>query len=143
MFDYEGLKDLARQTGIPTKDLIVLSPQNDPFYAGVSARRERAEWFANLWEGFGFPTGSHLRRIHYVLVSQPDPILWPNGNPYENTQNDWQGLVNASLGARYLGLIPDGVLIDRRNPEPMIRANFAGDPEPEVRWLIRQRRRTT
>jgi len=135
MRDYEDIRELARETGLTTKDLIVLSPQNDPFYAGVPARRERAEWFAALWGAYGFPPGAHIRRIHYVFVSQPVPILWPNGEPYENTQNDWQGLVNASLGARYLGLIPDGVLVDRRNPAPLIRAVFQDDPDPVVRIL--------
>ena len=41
MFDYEAIKELARVPGLRASDLIVLSPGNDPFYAGVPARRER------------------------------------------------------------------------------------------------------
>ncbi len=117
MLDYDSIKQLAREAGCKVTDLIVLSSGNDPFYAGVPFRRERAEWFADLWNRFGFQHGVHLRRIHYVLVSQEEPILWPNGEPYQNTENDWSYLDTASLAARYLGFIPPDVLIDRRNPE--------------------------
>lgn len=132
MFEYGGIKELARQVGCRTTDLLVLSQQNDPFYAGVASRRERGEWFAEQWDRFGFQHGAHLRRIHYVLVSQPDPIRWPDGDPYENTQNNWARLINASLAARYLHLIPDDVLVDRRNPSPLIHAAFSGNRAPEV-----------
>ena len=133
MFDYADLKELARATGCRVTDLLVLAQKNDPFYAGQPARFERAEWFADAWQRFGFRHGAHLRRIHYVLVSQPEPVRWPDGTPYENTETSWSHLVGASLGARYLGLIPDGVLVDRRNPEPMIfTPDFEGAPEPNV-----------
>jgi len=132
MFDYNSIKELARQTKLKTTDFIVLSPGNDPFYAGVPFRRERAEWFASNWDHFGFQSGMHLRRIHYVLVSQTEPVLWPNGEPFRNTENDWKALDTASLAARYLGVIPSDVLIDRRNPEPMVIAQFWSDPAPKV-----------
>ncbi len=132
MFEYEDIKQLAHETGCRTTDLIVLSSGNDPFYAGVPFRRERAEWFAELWDRFGLHHGVHLRRIHYLLVSQPQPVLWPNGKPYENTVNDWQALDTASLAARYLGMIPPDVLVDRRNPEPRINAQFRDEPNPRV-----------
>ncbi len=132
MFEYEDIKKLAREVGCKVTDLTVLASGNDPFYAGVPSRRERAEWFAELWDRFGFQHGVHLRRIHYVLVSQPEPILWPNGEPYENTENNWTVLDTASLAARYLGLIPPDVLIDRRNPAPVIRAEFSSSPVPSI-----------
>ncbi len=132
MFDYDDIKQLARETGCRAADLIVLAPNNDPFYAGVPNRRERAKWFAELWDRFGLHHGVHLRRIHYLLVSQPQPVLWPNGKPYLNTVNDWQALDTASLAARYLGMIPPDVLVDRRNPEPRIGAQFRGEPNPRV-----------
>jgi hypothetical protein len=72
MFDYEAIKELARVPGLRASDLIVLSPGNDPFYAGVPARRERAEWFADIWQSFGY-SGAHIRRIHYIMISQPEP----------------------------------------------------------------------
>lgn len=132
MLDYDSIKDLARATDCKTSDLIVLSSGNDPFYAGVPFRRERAEWFAEVWHRFDFRHGMHLRRVHYVLVSQNQPVRWPNGDAYQNTENDWKALDTASLAARYLGLIAPDVLVDRRNPDPVVTARFLGDPEPRV-----------
>ena len=69
MFDYADLKSLAEAAGVPVKDLLVLTAANDPFlraFRGGSA----AEWFANIWQTFDFRQGAHLRRIHYVLISQ-------------------------------------------------------------------------
>ncbi len=125
MLDYTSIKQLAKQIGRPAKDLLVLAPANDPFYAGVAGRQREAEWFAEIWHRFGFSDGVHLRRIHYVLVSQREegkPVLKPSDQPYENTTNDWALLARASLSARYLDLIPLDALVDRRNDEPMIFA---------------------
>ncbi len=123
MLDYNSIKGLAKQIGRSTKDLVALAVQNDPFYAGVPGRQREAEWFAEIWHRFGFSGGVHLRRIHYVLVSQREegePVLKPSDQPYENTDTDWALLVRASLSARYLDLIPLDALVDRRNDEPMI-----------------------
>ncbi len=123
MLDYTSIKHLAKQIGRSTKDLIALASQNDPFYAGVPGRQREAEWFAEIWHRFGFSGGVHLRRIHYVLVSQREegePVLKPSDQPYENTDTDWALLARASLSARYLDLIPLDALVDRRNDEPII-----------------------
>ncbi len=116
MLDYDAIKQLAKQIGRSTKDLVALAVQNDPFYAGVPGRQREAEWFAGIWHRFGFSDGVHLRRIHYVLVSQREegePVLKPGGQPYENTSNDWALLNHASLSARYLDLIPLDALVDQ------------------------------
>lgn len=117
---YAEIKQIAKTCGVKVTDLLALSPSNDPFYAGTPAGRIAAEWFGEIWERFSFGFGTHLRRIHYRVVSQDPPILKPNGEPYHNTENDWKFLGSASLAARYLGIIPTDALIDRRNPEPMI-----------------------
>jgi hypothetical protein len=44
--DYDALKALSEELGRPVKTLIALSPQNDPFFAGLPASRAAAEWFA-------------------------------------------------------------------------------------------------
>ena len=149
MLDYAAIKQLARQIGRPTKDLVALAVANDPFYAAVPHRHREGEWFAEIWHRFGFAEGVHIRRIHYVLVSQSDegqPLLKPDGKPYENMTND-SGLLNrASLSARYLDLIPLDALVDRRNDEPMIftpEVNalgstriIIGDTGPDVSYLM-------
>ncbi len=135
MLDYTSIKVLAKQIGRSTKDLVALAVQNDPFYAGVPGRQREAEWFAEIWHRFGFSEGVHIRRIHYVLVSQSEdgqPLLKPDGKPYENTTTD-SGLLNrASLSARYLDLIPLDALIDRRNDEPMIFTPEGPDLAPRI-----------
>ena len=42
MLDYESLKAMAKRIGRPVKDLLALAPGNDPFYAGIGARRQAA-----------------------------------------------------------------------------------------------------
>ena len=107
MLDYAAIKQLARQIGRRTEDLVALHPVNDPFYAAVPHRHREAEWFAEIWRKFGFSEGVHLRRIHYVLVSQSEdgePILKLGDETYENTSSDWALLGRASLSARYLDM---------------------------------------
>jgi hypothetical protein len=133
MLDYDSIKALAKSIGRSVKDLLALSPANDPFYAGLGARGEAAEWIAcSIWPRYA-GVGPHLRRIHYLLVSPPEGvrILLPNGREYQNTENDWNYLCWASLAARYLDLIPFDELIDRRNDEPMLLAADAAPRERE------------
>lgn len=133
MLDYVGIKRLAVEVGCNVTDLIALAPANDPFYAGVPARREAAEWFASLWTSCAWAIGSHPRRLHYNLISQASPILKPNGEPYQNTENDWKYFSAASLAARYLQLIPKGALADHRNDPPIINAEKFGTTAASVR----------
>ena len=129
--DYASIKSMARELGCPVTDLIVLAPQNDPFYVGTPGDCALGEWFAELWERFGYTTGVHLRRVHYRLVSQDPPVLTPSGAPYENTENCWSLLGRASKAARYLGLVDAADFDDRRNPDPVLYAI----PEPSEPWL--------
>ena len=132
MIDYDVLKALSQDIGRPVRDLIVLEPQNDPFYAGVPARRRDAEWFVEIWHQLEMPHGSHLRRVHYRIISRTkdgSPIIKPDRTPYLNTDNDAKFLDRASLAARYLNLISPESFIDRRNDEPMI---FMWQPSGET-----------
>jgi hypothetical protein len=72
MIDYHYLKAKAKELKVNKDHLIVLAPQNDPFYTGTKTDIAMAEWFADLWQKFGYTKGIHLRRIHYQLVSQGD-----------------------------------------------------------------------
>ena len=120
-FSYETLKTLAESLGRPLGTLIALAGVNDPFYAGVASRRANAEWFAEIWERLDLSRRTqHLRRIHYILVSQTALIQFRDGKPYTNTQECWQYLCAASKDARYLGLVPSNGFEDRRNPDPIL-----------------------
>jgi hypothetical protein len=119
-FDHERLKVLAKSLNRPMSSVFVLHHNNDPFMAGVPARRAMAEWFGGLWERFELKTGVHDRRIHYLLVCQPEPILLPDGQPYLNTEKHFDQLTYATRDARYLGFVPMDAIVDRRNPEPKV-----------------------
>jgi hypothetical protein len=111
----------------PITDLIVLAPQRDPFNAGSETQVAMAEWFAGV---FGEVAGTHLRRIHYRLVSRGD-VVRADGILYENNANSWAYLNDASRQARYLGLVDPEHLVDRRNPEPHINLAPRLGSEPE------------
>jgi hypothetical protein len=121
-FTYDGLKQLAADLDRPVATLVALSTANDPFYIGP-ARQEDAVWFADLWSTFDFGGGIHLRRLHYVFVSQAVPLQMRDGTPYENTEDCWQRLVAASGSARYLKLVPIEGFVDRRNAPAIINAS--------------------
>jgi hypothetical protein len=135
---YERLKVLQHEIWLergrkpPIKDLIVLAPQNDPFYAGTEGQQAMAGWFAGI---FGQTTGVHLRRIHYRLVARGD-VVRHDGMLYENNQNSWHYLNNASRFARYLGLIDPEDLVDRRNPAPHIYMPVGFGIGPEWSYTI-------
>jgi hypothetical protein len=131
--EYATIGALADEIGCRREDLIALSSDNDPFYVQRPSRVAEAQWFAGLWESLGFKSGSHLRRLHYTIISQEQLILKPNGAPYLNTENDWKTLLSASLSARYLRLIPDGALADHRNDPPIINASNPGTRQP---WMF-------
>ena len=117
---YEAIKAIAKAHSLRVTDLIALAPANDPFYVGTDGDLAKAEWFANLWDRFGYGAGVHLRRVHYQIISQDSPVLMPNGKPYENTEDCWKFLGPASQAARYLGLVDPADFVDRRNPDPYI-----------------------
>ena len=118
---YEQIMALSKETGRPKKTLIALSDQNDPFNAGCPRRILSAQWFAELFERFGFGLGVHIRRIHYRIISQPAPILLPGGEaPYENTEGCWQVLREGSRDARLLGLVPIASFVDARNGDSVV-----------------------
>lgn len=142
MMDYETVKRMAKGRGLRVKDLLALAEKNDPFYVGQPAQILAAEWFADLWQRFGYTTGVHLRRVHYQAASSKIPILKPNGKPYENTQRSWDYLCEAGQWARYLGLVDPGAFVDRRNPEAIINTHWKKsgdwnyeDPTPDYAVL--------
>jgi hypothetical protein len=114
-------KEMARRLGIrgnSAAELIVLASANDPFYEGTPAHIRDAEWFAGLWEQFGYRFGVHLRRVHYQILS--NELKFADGTPYENTENYWGRLCAAGAAARILGLADVEAFEDRRNPDPVI-----------------------
>jgi len=81
MIDYNALKRMAKERRTPITELIALAPNNDPFYVGQPAQIKKAGWFRNAWDKFG-KRNFHLRRMHYRIISQQEPVLMPSGLPY-------------------------------------------------------------
>jgi hypothetical protein len=129
--NYDDLKELAEELNRPPATLIVLVPQNDPFY--ITPKREaEAEWFADIWQRFDCQPGTHSRRVHYRLISQQTPVLMPGGRPYENTVECSTFLNGASRDARYLGLVPVRDVVDRRNDEAVINLSEDGETSATI-----------
>lgn len=129
-FNYGQIKSLALETGRRVVDLIALAPQNDPFYVGTPSQRALGEWFAEFYHNtFRYGQRAHIRRCHYLIVSLG--LQLPNGKPYENTEECWATLLQASKAARYLKLVDIYSFDDRKNDEP---ADYSpGAPsEPEI-----------
>jgi hypothetical protein len=131
VMNYEQIKALAKQTRRSVNELIVLAPNNDPFYTGTPGDKALGEWFAALWQAFGYDRGVHIRRVHYQVVSQDPPVLMPNGKPYENTVECWDVLNMASKAARYLQLVDPAAFDDRRNPGTLMYARHSGS-SPDI-----------
>lgn len=123
--DYEMIKALAKRLKRPVTSLLALSSSNDPFYCGQPAQIEKARWFADLWEQFGYTSGVHLRRMHYQIVSQDPPTKMVNGKPYENTEQCWDYLNTASQAARYLDMVDPECFVDRRNGAPVDNIDYS------------------
>jgi hypothetical protein len=128
--DYDGIRKLSKELRRPIKTLIALSANNDPFYL-VPRRRKAARWFGKIWERLDLGDGNHVRRIHYVIISQRKPLLNVYRTVYTNTTSNWLQLVTACRDARLLNLVPVTAFVDRRNDEPIIYL----PNNPEQAWL--------
>jgi hypothetical protein len=117
VINHARLKELSKELRRPMHTLTVT--RRDPFAAGMPERKVKAEWFAGVWRTMHMRIGAHIRRVHYRLISQPTPILMPSGAPFLNTEPCWEFLIDASLYARYLDLVPN-FTVDRRNAPPTI-----------------------
>jgi hypothetical protein len=149
---YEGLKELQEvlNEGVPrgerwtvegVRGLLAMARKNDPFYAGQDWQRARAEWFAALFKRLGFQGRRvHVRFVHYVASGEeahPETgekykERLPDGSPYENTDENWNLIQEASKDARNMGLVNPRGIIDKRTPRPFLNAPEAPAPAPGV-----------
>jgi hypothetical protein len=141
-FNYDTIKDLAKERGCTVPDLLAMARTNDPFYVGCPADIRDAEWFANVWRTSEMHD-EHLRAVHYWLISdkRPDPYRLPrsvgwkdpdtkeekNTDVYINNKACWLYLERASMKARDLGMVNPDEIADNRSPDPELNASFAGN----------------
>ncbi len=120
VYNYDTIKNMASNQGKRVSDYLALAVQNDPFYVGQNAEVEKAKWFAEIWDAGILARQSHVRGIHYIMISREDPLVMPNGKLYENTENCWTFLVAAAKSARYLDLVDPRAFKDRRSQPAQI-----------------------
>jgi ribosomal protein S27AE len=126
---HDELVQMAADLGVPAERLRVLAKDNDPFACGTDMHVREATWFGKVWQKFGCGVGYHVRRVHYKVISQKTPLLMTDRSPYENTDECWKGLTEASKYARHLGVVDAAHFVDHRNPEPVIHANYETPPD--------------
>jgi hypothetical protein len=115
----------ADDAGVLPRDLLVLSPNHDPFAETQASRRE-AEWFAEQIARF-LPTGRiHLRGLYYRCLSAGDVSL-PDGMRFVGTNKTAELVADAGKYARHLGLIAFDRIIDERAAPPEFY-DTVGDP---------------
>ena len=139
---YKRMRELAEESGLRVPDLLGMSSNNDPFYAGRPAQLPGAQWFAEVWNAKQWGQGVHLRRLHYQLQASGSDLL-PDGSIYLNDDRSSDLLNESARVARHLQLIPAHHFIDRRNTGEMLanRWDFETDPELEapedLYWTIK------
>jgi hypothetical protein len=99
-------------------DLLALSLNSDPFWAGGVMNSRLAKWFAGVWRGVSIATKKHLRGGHYRQVSIPGKNA--EGKTYANTQREWDRFNLASRQARHLQLVDPLTIDDMQNPRPVL-----------------------
>jgi hypothetical protein len=104
--------------------LTALSACNDPYRQ--ETRRVEGEWFARWFNELCPARALHLRGFHYLLVTSS--TVKPNGDPYRNTDDDWEWLGGPSVAARWLGLLPFQRIVDQRNDAPIFAARDRSVP---------------
>ncbi len=126
------LDTAATASGLPMKDLTVLSACRDPYRLDTPAGHAKGRWLAEAYREVN-PEGRrlHLRGLHYLLVGR---VTLPDGRPYVNDDATWTWLSEqAAKCARFLGYLPWEALRDARNAPPQVfRPDFTA---PE--WRLR------
>lgn len=109
------LKKLAHEHDLRVKEVLALTPKNDPFYIRPN-HLEKAEWFAKIWKDQGRPQ-IHPRGLHYQILGE-GYTLPGKDEEYQNTERCWNYLLIGAKYARILGLVPYDRINDEKNPNP-------------------------
>ncbi|CAN1548840.1 hypothetical protein MCEMIE22_02104 [Mycobacteriaceae bacterium] len=123
-----SLRSALDMAGGSMKSLTVLAPQNDPFRVDTAAGHRDAQWFADTIAELQLSGPRHLRGLHYAFIGKAKP----NGQPYTNTDADWQWLATPAKCARWLGYIPFDRIVDQRNDEPSVQLFIPPGPRPYI-----------
>jgi hypothetical protein len=128
------LEQARLDAGCSLTDLTALTAKVDPYRLDTPANHRDGKWLGrHLTRLLGTTRRIHWRGLHYVLVSSKHRIIKPNGEPYQNTDEDWTWLSEiAGKAARWLAYIPFERITDNRNAEPIIHRHSKVEPEASV-----------
>lgn len=129
MWCYKTIKQLAKKLGRSFKELIVLAPQNDPYYIGSQTQREHAGWIAEIVDQFLEARGRgkvHDRAIHYYILSMNlmRPIDKDKQRVFKGDSNDFSWVMKSIQNARILDYTPWTCIEDKKNPELIQNAHY-------------------
>ena len=164
--DYEWEVQAA---GLSTTQLnmIALSIETDPFAMNQDRQIAWAMWFQKWFQLLAPEAAAdrsyHLRRIHYLLVSQREPVAMPGSceqgyqeslvwivpskgskkagqragdtrpNDYRNDQYSWIMLCSAAKWARTHELVNAELIDDHRSPKPYLSSIAGISSLPQLR----------
>lgn len=111
------IESAAESSGLPLKDLTVLSTIRDPYRLDTPSNHILGQWLADAWRAVCPDRRPiHSRGLHYRLVGQATK---PDGQPYINNDENWTWLSEKAIkAARYLGYLPWSALRDARITPP-------------------------
>lgn len=120
---------MAKENKISINNLIVLSQQNDPFYIGTRSQVRSAKWISEIVYDYrrNRKKGkTHDRAIHYYILSKnlKRPFKVDEWKIFKGDTNDFHWVMKSIQNARYLGYISFDWIEDKKNPEPIIFANY-------------------
>jgi hypothetical protein len=114
-------------------DLTVLSAAVDPYRLDTNAGHRDGAWLAEQLVKFYGPTKTaHWRGLHYAIVADA-AVEKPDGEIYQNTDDEWQWLITApAKAARWLGYVGFDRIRDARNSPPIVHRKAKVKPEAKL-----------
>jgi hypothetical protein len=114
------LRRVIERYGLPLRELTVLAMQSDPYRFDVEARHVEGRWVRTQLDRFYPGRTTHWRGLLYAIIMSKRKIRKPDGQFFQNSDDDWVWLQRAGKAARWLGHVPFDRIVDRRNAEPII-----------------------
>ena len=116
----KGLNASREEGGLSIRDVIAMSPGNDPFWQ-TPGKMLKAIWASHIMKKIIKPhlrrinvDDIHLRDIHYILTGM-NYRTWDGSEIYQNTTAHWSDIITAFANARYLDLVDPALIRDNKN----------------------------
>ena len=151
-WNYEAIKEFAKEQGKSVKNYYVLKLGNDPYYFATESRIRQAKWCADIVNQMLTDlqiAKSHDRKAFYYALSKnvKRPVSSTSGRidffrvfgiEYNS---DWQWLQQGIKYARLLGILPMEAIVEKKNPQPSIWAKYYrhsdfSDLVPDINTII-------